>query len=242
MPSFKLACRYGLDGDPGLGVVEQIYPVDRDHAAILTGHDDCVVVPYEGELRDIAAWPKYGPEPQLLGDPPTAVPPSHADLDKHDVPLTIVDPVLGEIQHPLREMADKGVYPDNRVFEDDHRPPQAPRDWTPDMLLAYAAQERWVKEIGGVTVGNFPAYTTREAVPVYAAAASRAARDPKFSKRMTGTDGKAYDLNAAKLIAVSDGVADHVQACFDAEDAIKASIAKGAVKTYQDVDKGFASL
>ena len=54
MPRLQLACRYGLDKtDADLGVVEEVYTADLDLSVIRRGHPGCVVVPFDGDYKDL---------------------------------------------------------------------------------------------------------------------------------------------------------------------------------------------
>lgn len=242
MPRYQLACQYGIDkNDADLGVVVEIYPADRDLSVIQAGHPDCIVLPFDGETDDLERLGRFGPEPELLGDPPTALAPDHDELDAAGVPHTVVGDDGKQVTHPLRAMAGK-VYPDNRQRDIDTRPYLAPRDWTADMLLAYAAQQRWSKEVGGVEVGKARYATDREAQSAIEKLGSRAARDAKFAPALKAADGSFQDVGNKGVIAVADAVSDHVAACFKAEAALQAAITAGKVKHRSDIDKAFTAL
>lgn len=240
----QLACRYGIDAaDDDAGIVVEAYPAATDLAVIKSGHPDCIVIPYDSDEESAAkaldALGRTGPEPQLLGDPPTKIAPTKDELRAAGVPETISDEMTGEERpHPMWAMAGK-VYPDNRVLDFDTRPYTAPRVWTKEMLLAYAAQERWTKETGGTTFKGQTVSTSRDFQTAIERLASRASRDSKFSATVKGFD---KPIAAADLVALADAVSDHVQVCFAAENTLKDDVASGKAKTRHDVDQAFSSL
>ena len=146
-----------------------------------------------------------------------------------------------EVKHPLRAIAGK-VYPDNRQRDLDTRPYLAPREWSTAMLLAYAAQERWNAEVGGISVNDGSVATDRDSQALVERLASRAARDKTFAPAFKAADGVFHDVGNDGLVAIGNAVSDHVAACFAAEETLKASIEKGKATHRADVDKVFAEL
>jgi hypothetical protein len=59
----------------------------------------------------------------------------------------------------------------------------------------------------------------------------KADNDPTFTTKWVGADGTRTTLNAATIIAISDAVLAHVDACFDRFDALAAQIEVAADPT-----------
>lgn len=106
-------------------------------------------------------------------------------------------------------------------------------------LTAYAADKRWRKEVGGIVVGGVPVATDDRSKLLIAGARIKADANPEFTTKWK-TDGGFVLIDAATIIAVSDAVLAHVDACFAMEDEVIAEIDAGAVTTREQVDAVFA--
>lgn len=89
--------------------------------------------------------------------------------------------------------------------------------------VAALAARRYEAEIGGVTVGGIAVATDDRAKIMIAGARIKAEVDPNATFRWKTAAGF-VDLMAAQLIAISDAVLAHVQACFDREAELAAEI------------------
>ena len=158
-------------------------------------------------------------------------------LDDVDVPMgefpgLVLIPYAGV----LDALARIGEAPPHGTF--DTRPYLAP----PVDLHAYAASRRYAVETGGLTVAGVRVRTDRESQGLVTGAYVRAqgkAADAVISFKANGAWVK---MPAAQVVVLGDAIGDHVQACFDAEEALDAAISAGTVTTMGQVDAAFAAL
>lgn len=111
-------------------------------------------------------------------------------------------------------------------------------------LLAHAADQRYAKEVGGITVNGAPIATDRESQAQYTKAFVFSTINPSatYQWKVFAADGSAsfVQLDAARLSAIAQAVGTHVQACFALEQAMAAAIQAGAITTFDAVDAAFA--
>jgi hypothetical protein len=110
-----------------------------------------------------------------------------------------------------------------------------------DELMAHLAALRYAREIGGITVAQVPVATDDRSKTMIMGARIAAASDPEFTTGWKTPDGY-VPLTAAEVIAISDAVLAHVQACFDAEAAVAAGIESDELTTAAEVSAAFAEL
>ncbi|MGV2980689.1 DUF4376 domain-containing protein [Camelimonas sp. ID_303_24] len=103
-------------------------------------------------------------------------------------------------------------------------------------LTEIAADKRWQIETGGITVGGVPVATDDRSKTMIMGARIKADADPDYSVGWKGADGSFVSLAAPEIIAISDAVLAHVDACFAAEAAVTAAIAGGDITTTQQID------
>jgi len=101
--------------------------------------------------------------------------------------------------------------------------PEPPPDWA-----ALIAARRYDAEVGGTVVGGMPIATDDRSKLLINGAALRANRSSDYVLRWKTSDGF-VDLTADQVLAVADAVSEHVQACFDREDALLAAVADGTI-------------
>ncbi len=106
-------------------------------------------------------------------------------------------------------------------------------------LLAYAANKRWETEVGGITFNGAPVSTDDRSKQMVTGARLAAQADPDFVTPWVMDDNSVVQLNAQAIIALSDAVLAHVQACFTVFATVRAGIADGTVTTRQQVDAAF---
>lgn len=106
-------------------------------------------------------------------------------------------------------------------------------------LVAYAADRRWQREVGGITVSAIPIATDDRSKLMIAGARLAAMADPEWTTPWHGADGGIYPLDAAAIVAISDAVSAHVQATFTAFATVKAAIASGTITTTAEIDAAF---
>ena len=106
-------------------------------------------------------------------------------------------------------------------------------------LLAYAADKRWRVETGGIVVSGVPIATDDRSKTMIMGARLKADSDPAYVARWKNAAGEFVDIDAVTIIAVSDAVASHVDACFVAESLVAAEVLAGEINDFANID-GFA--
>lgn len=110
-------------------------------------------------------------------------------------------------------------------------PAPAP-DWP-----ALIATRRWLAETSGTTFGGMPIDTDDRSKLLINGAALRADRSADYVLRWKTSQGF-VDLTAAQVLAVADAVSEHVQLCFDREDALLVAVADGSI-TAEMLEEGW---
>ena len=111
-------------------------------------------------------------------------------------------------------------------------------------LLAYAKARRYQTETGGVTINGVPFATDDRSKLLLTGARSAAQADATFKTPWVAADGSTHQLAAADVIAVSNAVLAHVNACFTAFATLAAGLAATppTVTTMAQVDAAFAGV
>lgn len=107
-------------------------------------------------------------------------------------------------------------------------------------LVAYAADRRWRKETGGITLAGMPIATDDRSKLMIMGARMASQSDSAWSTVWIGADGSAFPIDAPTIVQISDAVAAHVNACFATFVEVKAAIAAGTITTPAQVDAAFA--
>ncbi len=126
---------------------------------------------------------------------------------------------------------------DGEAFE----PPPPPAPPTKEELTAYAADARWRKEVGGITVAGVPVATDDRSKQMIIGARIAADADANWTSQWVGADGSIYPINAAAIVAISDAVQAHVNACFATFASVKTEIDAGTITTNAEIDAAFAA-
>lgn len=103
-------------------------------------------------------------------------------------------------------------------------------------LLAYAADKRWRVETGGITAGGVPVATDDRSKTMIMGARIKADAEPDYTVGWKGADGSFVQLGSSQIIAISNAILAHVDACFAAEAVVAAAIGVGDITTTQQVD------
>lgn len=111
-------------------------------------------------------------------------------------------------------------------------------------LTSYAANARWAREVGGISVNGVPVATDDRSKQMIMGARIAAQTDPSFATPWVGADGTVVTLTAPQIIAISNAVLLHVQACFATFASLQAGItaAPPTVTTTAQVDAAFAAI
>ncbi|AZO77702.1 MULTISPECIES: DUF4376 domain-containing protein [unclassified Bosea (in: a-proteobacteria)] len=107
-------------------------------------------------------------------------------------------------------------------------------------LVAYAADRRWSKEVGGLTVAGVPIATDDRSKVMIIGARVAAEADAGWSTTWHGADGGTYPVDAAAMLVISDAIQAHVNQSFATFAAVKADIEAGEITTAAEVDAAFA--
>lgn len=110
-----------------------------------------------------------------------------------------------------------------------------------ERLMAYAADRRWRREVGGIVIGGVPVATDDRSKIMIMGARVAAAADAGWETIWHGSDGQTYPLNAAAMIAISNAVEAHVNATFATFAAVKVDIVAGEITTLAAIDAAFAA-
>lgn len=102
-------------------------------------------------------------------------------------------------------------------------------------LIAYTADRRWRVETGGIVVGGVPVATDDRSKIMIIGARVKANANPEFETAWKTAEGFIL-LDGPTLIAISDAVLAHVDACFAAEAAVLADIEAGTITTTAEID------
>jgi hypothetical protein len=106
-------------------------------------------------------------------------------------------------------------------------------------LVAYARDKRWQVEVGGIVVGGVPVATDDRSKVMIVGARLAAQADPAWSTIWQGSDGQAYPVDAAAMLAISDGVRAHVNASFATLASVAAGIEAGTIADTAGIDAAF---
>lgn len=107
-------------------------------------------------------------------------------------------------------------------------------------LTAFAADLRWRREVGGITVAGVPVATDDRAKMMIVGARVAAMADPQWSTIWHGADGDTYPVDAAAMLAISDAVQAHVNQGFASFAQVKAAIEAGTITTKVEVEAALA--
>jgi hypothetical protein len=106
-------------------------------------------------------------------------------------------------------------------------------------LVAYAADARWRKEVGGITIAGVPVATDDRSKLMITGARVAAMADSGWSTVWHGSDGLTYPVDAAAMVVISDAVQAHVNAGFATFATVKAAIAADTITTTAEIDAAF---
>lgn len=110
-----------------------------------------------------------------------------------------------------------------------------------NQLTAYAADKRWQKESGGIVVGGVPIATDDRSKQMIIGARLAADADPDWTTQWVGADGSVHPVDATAMIAISDAVQAHVNACFVTYASVKSAIDAGTITAREEIDAAFAA-
>lgn len=118
-------------------------------------------------------------------------------------------------------------------------PPPPPPVPSRASLIAHAADARWRKEVGGITVAGVPVSTDDRSKQMIIGACIAADADPNWTSQWVGADGVVYPVDATAIVAISNAVQAHVNDCFATFAVIKGDIDSGEITTTAEIDALF---
>ncbi|MBA1212954.1 DUF4376 domain-containing protein [Pseudomonas oryzihabitans] len=100
------------------------------------------------------------------------------------------------------------------------------------------AARRYQAQVAGTTLEGMPVDTSTDSQALITGAALAAVLDSSYVCRWKMADGTRVELDAKMIIAVASAVRNHIQACYDREDALLTAVADG---TFTDamLDQGW---
>jgi hypothetical protein len=104
---------------------------------------------------------------------------------------------------------------------------------TKDELMAHAAEIRWQRETGGITVNGIPVPTDDRAKLLIKGAADDMA-DADTANYISGSTS--VPLTGAQFKALNSAVIAHVAACFAVQAAVMADIEAGTITTKAEIE------
>lgn len=107
-------------------------------------------------------------------------------------------------------------------------------------LIAYAAQKRWEKEVGGIEISGMYVHTDDRSKSLIMGARLAAEADPNFTTDWKAADGSFITVDAPTIIMISNAVLAHVASCFGIEAQVMAAIEAGAITEIAEIDAAFA--
>ncbi|BCB18062.1 DUF4376 domain-containing protein [Bosea sp. ANAM02] len=109
-------------------------------------------------------------------------------------------------------------------------------------LIQHARDLRWQMETAGILFNGVAVATDDRSKLMLSGARQKAATDPDFETTWFGPDPEDTGtvLTAALIIAISDAVLAHVDACFATYGQVVSAIGSGAVTTRDQIDEAFA--
>lgn len=106
-------------------------------------------------------------------------------------------------------------------------------------LLAYAAELRWQKEIGGIEINGAQVMTDRVSQSLISGAFSLVQHDPETVIDFKMADGW-VQLDAGTMTALAVAVRKHIQACFAIEKSVAAKVNNGTITTHTEIEVEFS--
>lgn len=90
--------------------------------------------------------------------------------------------------------------------------------------------------MGGISVGGVPVATDDRSKIMIIGARVKADADANFTTQWKALTGEFITIDAATIIAISDAVLAHVDACFAAEAVVLSAIEAGTITTTTEID------
>lgn len=107
------------------------------------------------------------------------------------------------------------------------------------LLIQRAAAKRYEKEVSGIAVGGLTVATDDRSKIMIIGARMAAVADPSWTTAWA-TGAQSVTVDAPTIIAISNSVQAHVNACFSAYKTAVEGINSGAIVTFEAVDAEFA--
>ena len=105
-----------------------------------------------------------------------------------------------------------------------------------DVLKAYLANARWLREESGITVGGVPIATDRASQAMITGVVTYLNEETSVQSIEFKTPAGFATIGRNDMINVAKAIAAHVQACFAVERLVSAQIDAGAISTTAQID------
>ncbi|MBR0753521.1 DUF4376 domain-containing protein [Bradyrhizobium jicamae] len=110
-------------------------------------------------------------------------------------------------------------------------------------LEAYAANERWKLETGGIaSTAGVPLKTDDRGKTMIIGAGLLATNDPNFTTTWVGADGELYPLTNDQLKQQVGDLQHHIDACFVAYTDIVTQVRQKKITSHQQIDERFKAV
>lgn len=109
------------------------------------------------------------------------------------------------------------------------------RHFPAGMLSTYAAAKRYIVETGGIVVSGVAVATDDRSKTMLLGARVKADADVDFTTEWKTPDGF-LSIDAITIVAISDAVLAHVDACFATEASVLSAIEAGTISSIAEID------
>jgi hypothetical protein len=139
------------------------------------------------------------------------------------------------------DLAATGKLTDDHVAVLD--PPPSPASLATG-LLAYSSNQRWQKEVGGITVNGIYMPTDEQTQYTLTGAVTMIQVAPDTTIQWKIADGTFVTLPGTQLVMLAQAVATHVQNCFSTEATLATGIQASppTITTRAQIDEAYAAI
>jgi len=113
---------------------------------------------------------------------------------------------------------------------------------TPEILKNYAANKRWLTEVGGTVINNLDVATDESGRMKINMLYLLSQADQQLVSDWKMPDGSFVELGKAEIETLQTGVSGFIEQCFTAEEQARTGIGNGSITTYDQVDALFDPL
>jgi hypothetical protein len=117
-----------------------------------------------------------------------------------------------------------------------------PGQYKKPQLQNYNVEKRAYEVNGGMVAAGIPVRTDESSRGLIQGSRALALADPAFNTKWYGSDGNFYDVDAPKMIAMSDAVGKHTNDCYKVFESVYDSVMVSDVTTIEQIDAAYAGL